>query len=125
LPTVSANGTHMAAVAAFLVRYNTERSDASARGQKLDEPASTIDTSNRLGLVTITIHGEEYILADVGMRMLTPRELFNAQGFDANYDIEPEFEGKPLTKTAQIRCVGNSVPPQMADVIARAQLQVA
>ena len=120
MPTVSAGGTHMAAVAAFLVRYNGEAKD----GQRADDPMGTQTTKPRFGLVTVMIQGEEYILADVGMRMLTPRELFNAQGFDADYEIEPEFEGKPLTKTAQIRCVGNSVPPQMADVIARAQLQV-
>jgi DNA (cytosine-5)-methyltransferase 1 len=119
VPTVTASGTHLAQVAAFLVRYNGQ-----SVGQNADEPAGTLTTKDRYGLVTVMIQGEEYILADIGMRMLTPRELYNAQGFDREYVIDCDFEGKPLTKTAQIRMCGNSVPPVMAEVIARAQMGV-
>ena len=52
--------------------------------------------------------------------MLTPRELFLAQGFPASYIIDPVVGGKPLTKTAQVRMVGNSVVPQLAAAIVRA-----
>jgi DNA (cytosine-5)-methyltransferase 1 len=44
--------------------------------------------------------------------------LFGAQGFPADYEIAPLYKGKPLTKTAQIRLVGNSVPPQLARALA-------
>jgi DNA (cytosine-5)-methyltransferase 1 len=54
------------------------------------------------------------------MRMLSPRELFRAQGFPDDYVIDPIYEGAPLTKTAQIRCCGNSVCPQVAEAIVRA-----
>jgi DNA (cytosine-5)-methyltransferase 1 len=126
LPTISASGTHVAAVSAFLVRYNGVRRDGEdVRGQSLTEPTSTLDTSNRLALVTVQIAGEEYVVVDIGMRMLTPRELYRAQGFTDRYIIDPVYNGKTLTKTAQIRMVGNSVPPVMAEVIARAQLEAA
>jgi DNA (cytosine-5)-methyltransferase 1 len=69
----------------------------------------------------VTIHGEPYQIADIGMRMLTPRELFRAQGFPDTYKIDPVFEGKPLTKTAQVRMCGNSVAPPVAAAIIRAQ----
>jgi site-specific DNA-cytosine methylase len=47
--------------------------------------------------------------------------LFNAQGFPPGYVIDPPFGGKPLTKTAQIECAGNSVCPQVAEAIVRSQ----
>jgi DNA (cytosine-5)-methyltransferase 1 len=54
------------------------------------------------------------------MRMLAPRELYNAQGFRRDYRIEIPFNGKPLTKTAQVRMVGNSVCPPMAAALVAA-----
>jgi DNA (cytosine-5)-methyltransferase 1 len=59
------------------------------------------------------------------MRMLEPRELFRAQSFPAAYQIAVPYEGRPLTKTAQTRMCGNSVPPVMAEAIVRAQFGAA
>lgn len=117
VPTLSASGTHMAQIAAFLVRYNGESGP-----QDVGAPIGTLDTNDRYSLITVTINGEQWILADIGMRMLTPRELFRAQGFKEDYKIEPIFEGKKMSKTAQIRMCGNSVPPIMSEVLGRAQL---
>ncbi len=59
------------------------------------------------------------ILVDIGMRMLIPRELFTAQGFDPDYIIDTDYKGNKITKTNQIRMVGNSVsPPVLAAVLA-------
>ena len=54
------------------------------------------------------------------MRMLSPRELYLAQGFPPEYRIDIDYNGKPFTKTAQVRMVGNSVspPPAIALVLA-------
>jgi DNA (cytosine-5)-methyltransferase 1 len=71
LHTVSAGGTHFAEVSAFLVKYYGNE----AGGHRVDKPIDTIPTKDRFGLVTVTIDGEEYVIADIGMRMLTPREL--------------------------------------------------
>lgn len=66
-----------------------------------------------LGLVTV--RGDKYYIADIGMRMLAaPREIFNAQSFPRDYKIDSIVKGKPLTKTAQVRMAGNSVCPVMA-----------
>ena len=86
---------------------------------------STVDTRDRFGLVTVVIDDEEYAIVDIGMRMLTPRELFRAQGFGDEYNITPQHNGKQLTKTAQIRMCGNSVCPPLAAAIVRAQLEAA
>jgi DNA (cytosine-5)-methyltransferase 1 len=119
-PTISAQGTHAALVAAFLARYN-----GTSTGQEPDAPIGTLDTTDRYALVTVTIGGEPYVIVDIGMRMLTPRELFRAQGFGDDYQIAPNHNGKPLSKTAQIRMCGNSVCPPIAAAIVRAQFQEA
>jgi len=41
--------------AAFLIQYHSETRDCDVRGQRLDEPIRTLDTSNRYGLVTAFI----------------------------------------------------------------------
>lgn len=113
--TVTAGGNHHALVAAFLAKYY-----GTAIGQDIEAPAGTVTTRDRFGLVTVKIAGEPYVLADIGMRMLTPRELFAAQGFPASYIIDRGADGKPLTKTAQIKLCGNSVSPPIAAALAGA-----
>jgi len=56
------------------------------------------------------------------MRMLTPRELFNAQGFPSDYIIDRDAHGEPITKTAQVAKCGNSVCPPIAEALVRANL---
>lgn len=59
-------------------------------------------------------------ITDILMRMLAPRELYTAQGFLANYIIDRLPDGQCLTKTAQIRMCGNSVPPELIEALVRA-----
>lgn len=119
LRTISAGGTHHAEVRAFLVDYYGNEKD----GGDLFHPLRTITSKERFGLVTID--GEDYAIADIGMRMLAPRELYRAQGFPDSYRIDIPFNGKPMTKTAQVRMCGNSVVPQVAAAIVRANLGAA
>lgn len=114
MATVSAQGLHLAEVRAFLIKYFGTNQDP-----RLDEPLHTVTARDRFALVTV--HGEEYVIADIGLRMLTPRELFRAQGFHDEYVIDLEFDGKPLSKTAQVRMCGNSVSPPNAAAMVRAQ----
>lgn len=94
-------------VRAFLDRYVGERSDRTLFSSGPEHE--------------VTVHGERYAIADIGMRMLVPRELFRAQGFPADYAIDIEHEGKALPKTTQIALAGNSVCPPLAEAIVRAQ----
>jgi DNA (cytosine-5)-methyltransferase 1 len=116
LHTVQAGGMHYAEVRAFLVAYFGNEKE----GGPLNRPMRTVTSRDRFGLVTV--HGEQYAIADIGMRMLAPRELYRAQGFPDSYRIDIEFKGKPLTKTAQVRMCGNSVCPPLASAIVRANL---
>lgn len=116
IPTLTAGGFHVAEVRAFLTSYFGTLQDPD-----LEEPLHTITTRDRFGLVLV--EGQLYEIADIGMRMLTPRELFRAQGFPDTYIIDPLYNGKPLSKTAQIRMCGNSVNPQVAEALVRANYQ--
>jgi DNA (cytosine-5)-methyltransferase 1 len=116
LHTISAQGTHHSEVRAFLLKfYGNER-----EGHNVAAPIGTVTTRDRFGLVTV--QGEEYQIVDIGMRMLSPRELFRAQSFPDSYVIDPEVDGSPLTKTAQVRMCGNSVPPVMSEALVRANV---
>ncbi|ASP51920.1 DNA cytosine methyltransferase [Sinorhizobium meliloti] len=73
--------------------------------------------------VTVEISGETFVVIDIGMRMLTPRELFNAQGFPSDYVIDGAWNyqadgagpvWREFSKSVQVSCVGNSVSPPVA-----------
>ncbi|WP_264045603.1 DNA cytosine methyltransferase [Methylobacterium flocculans] len=116
-PTFSAGGNHAAAVYAFIQKYY----GAGEPSQAADEPMHTLTTKPRHGVVTVTIQGQPYAIVDIGMRMLTPRERFNAQGFRPTYTIDRgELEDGtiiPLTLEQQGACCGNSVSPPMAEAL--------
>lgn len=44
---------------AYIIQYHAEQKKGDCRGQTLDEPIKTIDTSNRYGLVTVFITSDE------------------------------------------------------------------
>lgn len=117
-PTVTAGGNHVGEVRAFLMKYYS----VGGQWQGLNKPAHTITAKARLGLVTVNIHGEPYIITDIGMRMLSPRELFRAQGFSDDYQIDIQVDGKRITKADQVRCCGNSVCPPIARVLVAANV---
>lgn len=113
LPTVTGGGQHIGLVAAFLTAYYSGGGTAAP----LDRPTPTATATARLGLVTVRVDGADYVLADIGMRMLEPRELARAQGFPDDYVLTGN-------KTQQIARIGNSVCPPVAEAIVRANLRV-
>lgn len=70
--------------------------------------------------VTIEAGGVVYIIVDIGMRMLVPRELYLAQGFPADYEIERSANGELFSKSVQVSCCGNSVSPPVAAALVAA-----
>lgn len=133
IPTICAGTTHATEVRAFLSKYY-----GPAIGQDAQDPLHTATAKARFGLVTVDIGGEPYVIADIGMRMLAPRELYRAQGFPDSYIIDRglrvapregigeddgEAEVIPITKTAQVRMCGNSVCPPLAQALVAANYQ--
>lgn len=115
LSTVSCSGAHHAEVQAVLVKYFS-----NGTAKPVNEPLDTVTTKDRFALVTI--HGEEYIITDIKMRMLQPRELFNAQGFPKDYVIDHDAFGHPYTKAKQVARCGNAVTPPVPAALVRANL---
>lgn len=101
-------GRHAALVCSFLVKYFRH-----SVGQVLTDPLHTVTSRDHFSLVTVSIDGEPYVIVDIGMRMLTPRELARGQGFPDSYRLTG-------TATSQVARIGNSVPPVMARVLVEA-----
>lgn len=112
LRTVTTGGHH-AEVRALLIKYYGTDQDP-----QIEQPLHTVTTKDRFGLVTVD--GQDYAIADIGMRMLQPRELYRAQGFPDSYAIDKGADGKRLSKSAQVRMCGNSVCPPLARAITAA-----
>lgn len=94
-------------VAAFLVAYYGNEK----HGRSLAEPMGTIVSRDRFGLVTV--HGQPHYIADIGLRMLVPRELYRAQGFPDDVQLRGSTR-------SQVALCGNSVSPPVAAAIVRA-----
>lgn len=113
--SICAGGTHAGLVAAFLTKYYGQ-----GDGQSCNEPLHTLTTRDRFGVVTVNIHGQTYAITDIGMRMLTPREQFRAQGFPDSYIIDRGADGRVMPKTQQTHKCGNSVSPNVAAALVAA-----
>lgn len=108
LGTVTAGGMKHGVVAAFLSTYY-----GKGGNHDVAEPMPTQTTKHRHSVVTVEIDGVTYAIVDIRMRMLKPSELKLAQGFPETYRLEG-------TQKLQVQLIGNSVPPQLADAVVRA-----
>lgn len=103
-------------VSAFLMRYYSSGGQWGA----VTEPMHTITTKDRLALVTVTWCGTTWVIVDIGLHMLVPKELYGCQGMPRHYIHDRGHDGTPLSITDQVLMVGNSVSPPPMAAIARA-----
>lgn len=112
-------------VAAFLVKYY----GMEEAGHSVAKPLGAVTGKDRFAVVTVTIDAVTYVIVDIGLRMLKPRELARAQGFPDDYVLDPEcwyltdkgnakFGRLPVSH--QISAIGNSVCPPMARALVTA-----
>lgn len=73
-------------------------------------------------VLLLEISGALYYIADIGLRMLSPRELYNAMGFPQDYIIDRDYLGNEYKKSAQVARCGNAVCPPVASALVRANL---
>lgn len=109
--------------AAFLVKYySTDGKNEKSQIQPVDRPLDVVTDKARFAVVTVTIDARTYVIVDIGLRMLKPRELARAQGFPDDYVLDPivskcvrgKWVEKRLTIAEQISGIGNSVSPPVA-----------
>jgi DNA (cytosine-5)-methyltransferase 1 len=100
--------------AEFMSRYH----GSDGQWDHLRDPQASIE--DRLALVTVWIKGVPWVIVDICLRMLTPRELYNANGFPKDYVIDRGHDGRIFSKRVQVKMVGNSVPPTLAEAMVAA-----
>lgn len=115
IPTITAGDGHFGEVRAFLTKYYGQ-----GTGQDIKTPLDTVTAQDRFGLVTV--HGVDYQIVDIGLRMLEPKELYGCQGFPDDYIIDRDFEGKEYKRSEQVRRCGNAVCPPIPAALVRANL---
>ncbi len=115
IPTITAGDGHFGEVRAFMVKYY-----GRGTGQAVTDPLDTIPTHDRFGLVTI--HGIDYQIVDIGLRMLEPKELYGCQGFPEDYIIDRDCNGKAYKRSEQVKRCGNAVCPPIPAALVRANL---
>ncbi len=100
---------------AFLVKYNS-----TGGPQSVDQPLDTLTTHDRYGLALASLVQtmQELSVIDIGFRMLDVDELAAAQGFPSGYYLSG-------TKAEQIKQVGNSVSPPVAEALCRTFVEAA
>lgn len=122
LSTVTASGAHHGVVETTVVR-----AEPDADLQHWPEIRELLNTycGYDLGpedVILFQIGGAWYFMADIGLRMLTPRELYRANGFPDDYQIEKDYKGNIYGKSKQVARCGNAVPPPFATALVRANL---
>lgn len=122
LRTITASAGEFAAVHARIVRYEPGADVGfwkEIRGL-LNRFCGYTMADDELLLVRIREHW--YFISDIGLRMLTPRELYNAMGFPPDYIIDHDYQGNEYKKSEQVARCGNAVCPPMAEAVVRANL---
>ena len=107
----TARGGERALQVAMLTKYYGD----GGTSQAIDRPGDVITTKARFGLVTVDIEGATYVVTDIGLRMLRPRELVRMQGFPDSYRLSGSVKD-------QIEGIGNSVCPPVAEALVRANM---
>ena len=120
--TITAGGGHFGVVTTTVVK-----AESDADLQHWPEIRELLNTycGYRLGpedVILFQIDGTSYFMADIGLRMLTPRELYSANGFPPDYIIDRDYKGNSYGKSKQVARCGNAVPPPFAAALVRANL---
>lgn len=115
--TITTSPGHFGLISAFLIKYY-----GSGTGQQVNEPLATITTKDHFGLVNVVLNikGEKYIISDIFLRMLKPRELMLMQGFPEDYIIDRDYKWQSYPIAKQVARIGNSVVPIMAKKLVEA-----
>lgn len=129
LRTITASWGQFADLRVQVVRYDQEQTDNARPYGYWPEIRQLLNQYCGYSLaedeiLLLNIEGIWYYISDIGLRMLTPRELYNAMGFPPDYVIDfiNPATGKPYSKAAKVARCGNAVCPPMAEAVVRANL---
>lgn len=100
-------------VSDFIIEYY-----GNGTGQPASAPLHAVTTKERSALITVM--GNGYVMLDIFLRMLTAEELKLAQGFPKDYIIDRDYRWRAYPKSEQVKRIGNSVVPVMAQALVEA-----
>lgn len=135
LTTITTTGSQQRLVTAALAHLGNEEHEAGAlrcaaflmqyyslggQWSDLRDPINTITTRDRVALVTVWIKGAPYVVVDICLRMLAPRELATASGFPPQYILAHGHDGRVFSKAQQVFHIGNAVPPPLQQAVTAA-----
>jgi len=120
VPTITAGGNHHGVVVTQIVKV--------APGVNLGHWPKIRDLLNEYcgydladdDVILFLIGGEWWVMVDIGLRMLTPKELYRASGFPDDYIIDRDYLGNEYKRDKQVARCGNAVPPPFATALVRA-----
>ena len=120
LHTITASAGEFAAVEVIVTKY---RADEDIRHwpkirQLLNEYCGYNLEEDEV--ILLRLYGAWWFIADIGLRMLTPKELYAANGFPPDYIIDRDYLGNRYVKSDQVARCGNAVPPPFAAALVRA-----
>lgn len=122
LPTITTSGGHFAVIRTRVEKYadNGNFGNWCEIRKLLNEHCGYTLAEDEILLLEIA--KDWYFIADIGMRMLEPRELYKAQGFPEDYVIDRDYTGREYSRKEQVARCGNAVPPPFAEALVRANL---
>lgn len=122
LRTITAGGGEFGAVKTVIERYDGNRDLGywPEIRKLLNKYCGYKLTQNEVLL--LIVGGVPFYIRDILLRMLAPRELYNAMGFPPDYIIDHDYTGKEYGKSKQVARCGNAVCPPMAEAVVRANL---
>lgn len=100
-------------VSGFIIEYY-----GSGTGEPVNRPIHTVVTKDRFALITVL--GNEYVIQDIFLRMLTAEELKLGQGFPKDYIINRDYKWNVYPNSERVKRIGNSVVPVMAQKLVEA-----
>lgn len=120
LNTITTSGAHFAYTKVYVKKYKPGCN--LYNWGKVRELLNTYTDWNLADdeVLIFNINGIEHFIYDIGLRMLQPNELYQAQGFPADYIIEKDYTGKSYPKSKQVARCGNAVPPPFAKALVMA-----
>lgn len=122
LRTITAGGGEFGAVATVIERYDGKRDLGYwPEIRKLLNKYCGYKLSENEVLLLI-VGGVPFYIRDILLRMLAPRELYNAMGFPSDYIIDHDYMGREYGKSKQVARCGNAVCPPMAEAVVRANM---
>lgn len=122
LNTITTSGAHFANTKVYIKKYEKGCNLGYwSEVRKILNEYTEWDLADNEILI-FNINGIECFISDIGLRMLQPKELYQAQGFPADYIIEQDYTGKVYPKTKQVARCGNAVPPAFAKALVQANL---